>query len=730
MTLDELEREVSGQQAAPKAKKSDSPYAAQIEANALKYGVPLNIAMAVPQVESGMNPLATSPVGAKGLYQLMPATAADLGVQDPYNPDQNIEGGLKFLGSRLKARGGDIDKALADYNFGQGNVNNGKPYPKETKEYIEKVKKRAGIEASRSMTLDEIASELGLAGSHTYPTSQTGAAPGAGADLLQMGKQMALPTIGQVAGIGTGLLTGPAAPIAVPFFEAVGGMTGEYMNQRLGITEPSNLQIVAQGAVPLLFRGAAQAGRGLKQITPPTTKGAEFLNRIAGEEARLQMSKLAAPDAEALFQRAFESGAHFHTGGTMRAINNELANLTRGANADQLYGRTITVLRNLRNKLEETGGYLNPVHYQTELRDLGAALRTSEGRTVNKVEQSAIKQVYAQLAQALDREAIPRRGPAPRGFETITPEVMPDETAMTVYREPPTIFRGQQTGKPLQPNVPSTHVNLQGFQPSQPAVRQAGVPGVRQPDEIIPAQPGTQQAGPEVFVHPGQPRPGAGAQQPGTGNQNAMAAQDLLQARRYVKRRSVLDDIDESIGNAEKILRGQGDNVQFNGAAVLRDLKNNPFWTGEKGGHNPAFTPQEKQYVEDLFALLNKIPVLQPGAGVNAGSMRKMQRFGMAGTGAGAAGAFGGDPLMTGAAAAAGAAIPTLVSFWRVASLAMRTEVGREELLGTLRQATRQGMTLDNVLATLTGSGIAATASRPRSTAGPTAMPTPFSLEP
>ncbi|WP_238701245.1 lytic transglycosylase domain-containing protein [Mariprofundus erugo] len=105
-----------------------------------QYGLDPKLIEAVVQTESDFNAQAVSPVGAQGLMQLMPGTAADLGVKDAFNPEQNIMAGSKYLKQLMNRYDGDTKLALAAYNWGMGNLErNPDKMPRETVNYVAKI---------------------------------------------------------------------------------------------------------------------------------------------------------------------------------------------------------------------------------------------------------------------------------------------------------------------------------------------------------------------------------------------------------------------------------------------------------------------------------------------------------------------------------------------------------------------------------------------------------------
>ena len=103
-----------------------------------KYNIDNELIRAMIQVESGWNTDAVSNKGAQGLMQLMPRTAAMLGVDDPFDPVQNIEGGVRYISDLTDKYRGDIEKALAAYNAGPARVDSGN-IPDVSKRYVKNI---------------------------------------------------------------------------------------------------------------------------------------------------------------------------------------------------------------------------------------------------------------------------------------------------------------------------------------------------------------------------------------------------------------------------------------------------------------------------------------------------------------------------------------------------------------------------------------------------------------
>jgi hypothetical protein len=123
-----------------------SPFDALIEDHALRNGLAPELVRAVIQVESGFNSLAVSPKGAMGLMQLMPATARDFGVINPFHPEQNIAAGVRYLRQLLDRYDSNVELALAAYNAGPASVErySGVPPYRETRDYVKKVTGASG----------------------------------------------------------------------------------------------------------------------------------------------------------------------------------------------------------------------------------------------------------------------------------------------------------------------------------------------------------------------------------------------------------------------------------------------------------------------------------------------------------------------------------------------------------------------------------------------------------
>ncbi len=132
---------------APRALEAATPFAEIISAMSEAHGVDPVLVSALIKVESGYRPRARSRKGAMGLMQLMPSTAREYKVRNPFDPKANIEAGIKHLKSLIDRFDGGLELALAAYNAGEGAVKkfNGIPPYRETRNYVTRILGIAGL---------------------------------------------------------------------------------------------------------------------------------------------------------------------------------------------------------------------------------------------------------------------------------------------------------------------------------------------------------------------------------------------------------------------------------------------------------------------------------------------------------------------------------------------------------------------------------------------------------
>jgi hypothetical protein len=123
---------------------SDADVEAEIRKAAVRHGVPVKLALSVARAESSFRHLVISHTGAMGVMQLMPGTARDLGVTDPFSIEQNVDGGVRYLKQLLTTYRGNVKRTLAAYNAGPGRIskNGALSMPAETKGYVARIMSR------------------------------------------------------------------------------------------------------------------------------------------------------------------------------------------------------------------------------------------------------------------------------------------------------------------------------------------------------------------------------------------------------------------------------------------------------------------------------------------------------------------------------------------------------------------------------------------------------------
>jgi soluble lytic murein transglycosylase-like protein len=136
-----LEKPAAGQNSSPANGFTQREIDTAIEKAAARHNVDANLVRALVKVESNFNPNAISRKGAMGLMQLMPTTARQLKVTNPFNPEENVDAGVRHLKQLLESYGGDVRLSLAAYNAGSGAVsrNRGIPKYRETQNYVRRI---------------------------------------------------------------------------------------------------------------------------------------------------------------------------------------------------------------------------------------------------------------------------------------------------------------------------------------------------------------------------------------------------------------------------------------------------------------------------------------------------------------------------------------------------------------------------------------------------------------
>jgi hypothetical protein len=254
-------------------------------------GVSQPLLRAVAQVESAMRPGAVSPRGAMGLMQLMPGTARDLGVTQPFNPQQNVMGGAQYLQRLLDRYGGDVPSALAAYNMGpaafERTMARGAALPAETQRYVQQVQalvtqgamQEAAPQFARATRQFQLPPGFSMEGGQlTYSPQAAGVAPPAldtGALTLgptpaeaaqaRQGSVLAqLAPILRAGGVGA---MGGGAPRQIPSISQLGQLFGIYP----GATSVASILTSRAAGTAAMLGGTALVARGLQQRNAPAT---------------------------------------------------------------------------------------------------------------------------------------------------------------------------------------------------------------------------------------------------------------------------------------------------------------------------------------------------------------------------------------------------------------------------------------------------------------------------
>lgn len=264
-----------------------------------KYNLPSGLLHSVAMQESGGDPTAISPSGAQGLFQFMPSTAKEYGV-DPFNPNESAEGAARMYSDLLNKYNRDLPMALAAYNWGQGNVDRHglENAPKETKNYISSISKRMNSGypqyASSGQSMNDALPE-GFVLEKDYNKQQNDALP-EGFVLEKDYQPSATDTLSDIAKSGASSLTRSAistpmlgtdilnaatrgvAVLGAKAYEGIGGHLTEQQKQNLSNVQPFYSSQDVQNAIAPVIKEKT----GADIMYKPQTKAGEYASSVVG----------------------------------------------------------------------------------------------------------------------------------------------------------------------------------------------------------------------------------------------------------------------------------------------------------------------------------------------------------------------------------------------------------------------------------------------------------------
>lgn len=373
-----------------------------IAAQAREAHIPEALAFAVMEAESGGNQDAVSPKGAIGLFQLMPETAKELGV-DPADPVQNIRGGLTYLRRQLDAYGGNVRSALAAYNMGPTAFSTAQQLPAETEQYIQRIFGRLQgqqrtASAPRRPAVDSSTHAEAIAAGATPPTLDTpritpGAPPNPRdyertiAGTVLRGTRTASPLLGaMVGGVKGAALGAPGGPPGL----VLGALTGAGLGALTGEVAQMGAEKVAEAAgvpdvrAPQSVGEAAGRAGSASQVGMMGEAGGRVLGTLISPLLRPFAGKLQPYAQEALqtFQRRGGPPAILPSEVSSSRLLNVVENVAEGS---LLGGARIAAVRQARQKLaeEQVLGVLDMLGPRATPRAAGEAVRGAHKTAVD-----------------------------------------------------------------------------------------------------------------------------------------------------------------------------------------------------------------------------------------------------------------------------------------------------------------------------------------------------------